>query len=146
MNHFYKQSLRIILGSILSICSIFSNAQTPKIQGQQARTAQIKAPQTPRATLQLPRTPLQTLHAPLQSQTAQIGTKDVRPGKILIKMKAGASFTTIQRRLPMLSANNRTETFQTGITRLDVVARQFKAIKMVRVFPNAGHMEARQHK
>ncbi len=61
-------------------------------------------------------------------------------------MKAGSAFTTLQRRLPMLSANNRSETFQTGIAHLDAVAHQFKAIKMIRVFPNAGRMEAKQHR
>jgi subtilisin family serine protease len=139
MSNFYKQYLQIILGAILSLGSKLSIAQTPKIQGQKAHMAQIQAPITPRSQLQ-------TQHAPVQMQNVQVGAKDVRPGKILIKMKAGSAFTTIQRRLPMLSANTRTETFQTGIAHLDAVARQFKAIKMIRVFPNAGRMEAKQQR
>ncbi|HTB25133.1 MAG TPA: subtilase family N-terminal domain-containing protein, partial [Puia sp.] len=139
MNNFYKQLLQIILGTILILGSQLTIAQTPKIQGQKAHMAQIQVAQPGRNQMQ-------TQHAPLQMQTAQIGAKDVRPGKILIKMKAGSSFTTIQRRLPMLSANSRTETFQTGIAHLDAVAREFKAIKMTRVFPSAGRMEAKQQR
>src|SRR5450755_1429434 len=139
MINIYKNSLRISLGAILSLCGIFSNAQTPKIQGQQAHAAKLQSPQTQLARLPM-HAPLQTQHAPLQLQLAEIRSKDVTPGKILIKMKAGASFTTIQKRLPLLSVNNRTETFQTGITHLDAIARQFRAVKMLRVFPNAGRM------
>jgi hypothetical protein len=139
MNNFYKQFLKLILGTIFMLGSKLLIAQTPKIQGQKAHTAQIQAPISPRSQLQ-------TQQTALQVQTAQIGAKDVRAGKILIKMKAGESFSVIQKRLPLLSVNNRTETFQTGIPHLDAVARQFKAIKMIRVFPSAGRMEAKQHR
>jgi subtilisin family serine protease len=146
MNNFYKDSLLIVAGAILSVCSLSLYAQTPKIQGQQAHRTQIQAPQTPPTPLSMQPAQSQRQMTALPSQTAQIGTKDVTAGKILIKMKESPSFSILQRRLTTLSTNSRTETFQTGIAHFDAVARQFRATKMTRVFPNAGRMEAKQHK
>ncbi|HEV3223572.1 MAG TPA: S8 family serine peptidase [Puia sp.] len=145
MNNFYKRSLSFILSTIFSLTYLLLNAQTPRIQGQQAHQAQQKNLQTQHSPVQPTHAQIPSSHTLALPGQAQIGSKDVAPGKILIKMKAGASFTTLQRRLPMLSVNIKTENFQTGIAHLDAVARQFKATKMVRVFPNAGRMETKQH-
>ncbi len=53
MNNFYKQFLQIILGAILTLVSVKSIAQTPKILGQKAHMAQIPTPLTPRSQLQI---------------------------------------------------------------------------------------------
>ena len=140
-----RNFLRLSLGAILMICCNILQAQSPKIQGQKARQTPALAPQS-HSPLQSKQVVPPVQQTPLKTQTAQIGSKDVAPGKILIKMKAGASAATIQKRISQLSLNTKTETFQTGLSRLDAVARQFKAVKMVRVFPNAGVMEAKQHK
>ena len=146
MNNFYYCSLRAISGIILSICCISLHAQTPKIQGQKAHMTPVQTPNSPLNRLPVQSAPAQPRQALPISQPAQIGTKDVAPGKILIKMKEGPSVSIVQKRLSMLALNSRPETFQTGVTHLDAVARQFRAIKMIRVFPNAGRMETKQHK
>src|SRR5664279_1856361 len=146
MNNMNRNFLRTSLGVILIMCGYLAQAQTPKIQGQNAHQGQTPASLTQHSLLQSSQTQTPLERATFQAKPAQIGTKDVTAGKILIKVKAGATFTTLQKRINQLSLNTRAETFQTGIGRLDAVARQFNAIKMVRVFPNAGIMEAKQHK
>ena len=147
MNNMNRNLLTHIVWRNAHALRSFLSAQTPKIQGQKAHQAQTPAPQ-PAAChpMQAPTIQLPVQRAVIQAKSAQIGAKDVTPGKILIKLKAGAPFATLQKRLTQLSLNTRAETFQTGIGHLDAVARQFKAIKMVRIFPNAGIMEAKQHK
>jgi hypothetical protein len=49
-------------------------------------------------------------------------------------------FTVVTEGINRLSTNLKTENFSTGILHFDAVARQFKATKMVRVFPNAGRI------
>jgi subtilisin family serine protease len=146
MNNMNRNLLRTTFGAMLMLCVNLLLAQTPKIQGQKAHQAQTLAPQPQHAPMKPQQSNLPVQRAVVQTKSVQAGTKDVTPGKILIKMKAGAPFTTLQKRITQLSLNTRAETFQTGIGHLDAVARQFKAIKMVRIFPNAGKMEAKQHK
>jgi subtilisin family serine protease len=80
-----------------------------------------------------------------RAQQASAQVSPVVSGKIMVKMKA-SSFSLLQKRIGQLSTNKNTETFSTGILHFDAVARQFKATSMVRVFPYAGRMEAKQHK
>ena len=81
----------------------------------------------------------------LQAQRPPVQTNGFVTGKVMIKLKPTASLL-LQKSISRLSTNLKTENFSTGILHFDAVARQFKATKMVRVFPNAGRMEARQHK
>src|SRR5450755_4417461 len=71
MNHFYRQTLRMIFGAILFFFCVSLNAQTAKIQGQQARTGQIQAPKSSRTQAQVQLTPVQPPHAVLHSTSAQ---------------------------------------------------------------------------
>src|SRR6478752_1988712 len=81
----------------------------------------------------------------LQAQRRPVQSNGFVTGKVMIKLKPTASLL-LQKNISRLSTNLKTENFSTGILHFDAVARQFKATKMVRVFPNAGRMEARQHK
>ena len=81
----------------------------------------------------------------LHAQRTPVQSNGFVTGKVMIKLKPTASLL-LQKSISRLSTNLKTENFSTGILHFDAVARQFKATKMVRVFPNAGRMEARQHK
>ena len=141
-----RNFLRIPIGTILTLCSIALSAQTPKIQGQKAHQSSIQPLQTTPAQHGTPQKPVVSPNGTSPATQAKLSAPELTAGKILIKMKAGVPFTLIQKRLPLLAVNSKTETFQTGIPHLDAIARQFKAIKMIRVFPDAGRMEAKQHK
>jgi hypothetical protein len=81
----------------------------------------------------------------LQAQRTPVQAQSQVSGKIMIKLKPAAS-TLIAKSLNRLSTNISSSTFSTGMTHFDAVARQLQATRMVRVFPNAGRMEAKQHK
>jgi subtilisin family serine protease len=81
----------------------------------------------------------------VQAQLRPGSVQSVTPGKIMLKLNPSAT-VSLQRNIAKLSTNTRAETFSTGIFHLDAVAHKFKAINMVRVFPNAGRMEAKQRR
>ena len=81
----------------------------------------------------------------VQGQQRPVQTQGFVSGKVMIKLKPAAT-SLLQRNISRLSTNLSAETFNTGILHFDAVARQFKAVRMVRVFPNAGAMETKQHK
>ncbi len=83
--------------------------------------------------------------SPVQAHTFQVKPGSATPGRVLIKLKA-ASNIIVGRRISQLSRNISAASFNTGIMRLDAVAKNFKATNMVRAIPNAGRMESKQHK
>jgi subtilisin family serine protease len=80
-----------------------------------------------------------------QAQRKPFQKESAVSGKILVKLKTGTSLQVLKS-LDRLSLNMRTESFSTGMNHFDAVARQLKATKMIRVFPNSGRMEIKQHK
>ncbi len=83
--------------------------------------------------------------SPVQAHTFQVKSGSVTPGRVLIKLKPAGNMV-VGRRISQLSKNISTASFNTGIMRLDAVARNFRATNMVRAIPNAGRMEAKQRK
>ena len=77
----------------------------------------------------------------LHAQTAA----GAKAGKVILKFKT-AAIAQLQRNATQLSVSNKPENFSTGIAKFDMIAKGFKATKMLRVFPNAGKMEAKQRK
>jgi subtilisin family serine protease len=141
-----RNFLRISIVTILTLCFTGLIAQTPKILGQKARQTTFQPLQKSSVQNQSPQKPVVSPKGLSPATQTKTATPELTAGKILIKIKAGIPFSNIEKRLPGLAANARPETFQTGIAHLDIIAHQFKAVKMTRVFPNAGRMEPKQHK
>jgi len=81
----------------------------------------------------------------LMAQRIPARSEAMVPGKILVKLRPDAS-SQVLRNLDRIAKNNSPAGFATGLAQFDRVARTLSAVRMKRVFPYAGRMEAKQHR
>ena len=67
-------------------------------------------------------------------------------GQVQIKLKPAAQETVSRSLKQMTKSDLKPGELRTGIVQLDAVTTDLKAIKMTRVFPDAGAFEAKQRK
>jgi subtilisin family serine protease len=75
----------------------------------------------------------------------QSNPKGVIAGKMLVKFKP-EKVAVFKPKAKQLEAPLKPEQFKTGLFAFDAVASKYKAYSMHRLFPDAGKMEAKQHK